>query len=78
MSEQSARDPDIANRIAAMTRRGASKVNPDVDKAMRGEKGKRPKICAKCGKPLGPNHQPHKKILGRSTAERMDRGEVIR
>jgi len=74
MSEQSYRDPDTAARIQAL---GPSRVNPEVDKAMRGEKGKRPpkpRICKTCGKPLGPNHKPH---AGRSTAEKMDRGESL-
>lgn len=75
MAEQSFRDPETAARIAAL---GPSKKNPDVEAAMRGEKGKRPakpKICSKCGKPLGPNHKSH--IQGRSTAEKIDRGEPL-
>ena len=57
------RDPDLLRRIEAL---GKSKVNPDVDRAMRGIKGKRPKVRKK-----------KKKIQGRSTAEKMDRGERL-
>ena len=67
-----ARDPEIAKRIAAL---GQSKVNPDVEKAMRGEKGKRPKkVCPECGEPLGPDHTPHDDTTFR--AELMDAGRA--
>ena len=71
------RDPDTAKRIEALTRRGSSRVNPDVEAAMRGEKGKRPKAvkkCPKCGKPMTPGHRH---MQGRSRAEKMDRGERL-
>ena len=65
-----ARDPEIAKRIAAL---GQSKVNPDVEKAMRGEKGKRPKkVCPECGEPMDENHSPHDDTTYR--AEMMDKG----
>lgn len=68
------RDPETAARIEAL---GRSPEHPDLADAMKGKGGKRPKICQRCGKPLGPGHQKHK-ILGRSTAEKMDRGEILR
>jgi hypothetical protein len=67
------RDPDIADRIKALTDRGPSKVNPDVEKAMRGEKGKRPKVCPTCGEPLDAIHAPHGDDSTRR-AELMDEG----
>ena len=67
-----ARDPEIAKRIAAL---GQSKVNPDVEKAMRGEKGKRPKkVCPECGEPMDENHSPHDDTTFR--AELMDAGRA--
>ena len=70
-----ARDPEIAKRIAAMNARGPSKVNPDVEKAMRGEKGKRPKnVCPECGEPMDENHTPHDDTTFR--AELMDAGRA--
>ena len=65
-----ARDPELADRIKAL---GSSKVNPDVEKAMRGEKGKRPKkACPECGEPLDDNHIPH----DTRRAELMDEGRA--
>ena len=69
-----ARDPEIAKRIAAMNALGPSKVNPDVEAAMRGEKGKRPKkVCPQCGEPMTPGHS-HDEIKDDVRAEMMDRG----
>ena len=66
-----ARDPEIAKRIAAL---GRSKVNPDVEAAMRGEKGKRPKkVCPQCGEPMTRGHS-HDEIKDDVRAEMMDRG----
>ena len=63
------RDPDTARRIQAL---GPSKVHPDLDAAMRGKGGKRPKTCPTCGKALGPNHKPHDNSNRR--AREMDQG----
>jgi len=72
MMATGARDPEIAKRIAAL---GQSKVNPDVEKAMRGEKGKRPKkACPQCGEPMDENHTPHDDTTFR--AELMDAGRA--
>ena len=66
------RDPATADRIKAL---GPSKVNPDVDAAMRGKKGKRPKkVCPECGEPLGPNHKPHDD--SDYSAKMMDQGRA--
>ena len=54
-------DPDIQARIKAL---GRSKVNPDVEKAMMGEKGKRP-VCETCGQEIEDDTV---------RAEMMDRG----
>ena len=61
------RDPDTAARIQAL---GKSKVNPDVDKAMRGEKGKR-EYCPDCEKEVP---SPHKHDDRR--AREMDQGRL--
>ena len=53
---------DTLKRIAAITARGKSKVNPDVERAMRGEKGKR---CKECGQEIQESN---------FKAEQMDRG----
>ena len=62
-----ARDPDIADRIKAL---GPSKVNPEVERAMRGRGGKRPN-CPTCGETLDEVHVPHESTF---KAEQMDRG----
>jgi hypothetical protein len=56
---------DTRRRIAAITARGKSKVNPDVEAAMRGEKGKR--TCENCGADIPEDDTTHR-------AEEMDRG----
>lgn len=56
---------DAAKRIAAM---GKSRVNPDVEKAMRGEKGKRE--CEYCGQEIKDDTNVE--------AEMMDRGMMLR
>ena len=56
---------DAAKRIAAMP---SSRVNPDVEKAMRGEKGKRE--CEYCGQEIK-DDTTHE-------AEMMDRGVLRR
>ena len=65
------RDPDTAARIQAL---GKSKVNPDVEAAMRGKKGKRPKVCKTCGEPVDENHIPHDDTNHR--AREMDQGRL--
>ena len=64
------RDPETADRISRL---GPSRVNPDVEAAMMGKKGKRPpKICPTCGEPMDELHVPHDDTTHR--AEMMDRG----
>jgi len=63
------RDPDTAARIQAL---GPSKVNPDVDKAMRGEKGKR-EYCPDCEKEVP---SPHKHDDTNHRAREMDQGRL--
>ena len=65
------RDPDTAARIQALTDRGPSKVNPDVEAAMRGKKGKRPKVCKNCGEPINENHDDTN-----HRAREMDQGRL--
>ena len=50
-----------------------SKVNPDVDAAMKGKKGKRPVAVQK----VKPRKPANKSLKGRSRAEKMDRGERL-
>ena len=55
---------DTLKRIRALNARGKSPVNPDVEKAMKGEKGKR--TCEYCGQEVK-DDTTHR-------AEEMDRG----
>ena len=64
------RDPDTAERIKSL---GPSKEHPDLEDAMKGKGGARPKLCPTCGEPLDDRHNPHRDdTTGR--AEEMDRG----